>query len=123
MIISPLFLAAQENPVSAGLASANPAGTPESHSWWRGITTNGFCRYRTSYNTNQPESRLNQFRVFDFNDNEPQLDVAQLVIQRAIEKPNEFGFRFNVIAGSGVPEVTAAYGLFRNCETDDRAPR
>ncbi len=117
MITSPLFLSAQENPVSAGLASANPAGTPESRSWWRGITTNGFASLSYEYNTNQPESRLNQFRVFDFNDNEPQLDVAQLVIQRAIEKPNEFGFRFNVIAGSGVPEVTAAYGLFRNCKT------
>jgi hypothetical protein len=31
MVISPLFLGAQENPVSAGLASANPAGTPETH--------------------------------------------------------------------------------------------
>ena len=40
--------------------------------------------------------------------------MAQLVIQRAIEKPNQFGFRFNMIAGSGVPEVTAAYGMFRN---------
>jgi len=38
MIISPLFLGAQENPVTAGLASANPAGTPETHTWWRGIT-------------------------------------------------------------------------------------
>ena len=76
-----------------------------------------FCRYRTA-DTNQPDSRQNQFRVFDFKlDNEPQLDAAQLVIQRAIEKPNQFGFRFNLIAGSGVPEVTAAYGLFRNCHT------
>ena len=117
MITSPLFLGAQENPVSTDLASANPAGAAESHSWWRGITANGFASLSYEYNTNQPESRLNQFRVFDFNDNEPQLDVAQLVIQRAIEKPNEFGFRFNVMAGSGVPEVTAAYGLFRNCQT------
>ncbi len=44
--------------------------------------------------------------------------MAQLVIQRAIEKPKEFGFRFNLIAGSGVPEVTAAYGLFRNRQTE-----
>ncbi|MGA3054187.1 MAG: outer membrane beta-barrel protein [Candidatus Korobacteraceae bacterium] len=117
MIISPLFLGAQENPVAAGLASANPAGTPETRPWWRGITTDGFLSLSYSYNINQPDSRLNQFRVFDFNDNEPQLDVAQLVIQRAIEKPNQFGFRFNLLAGSGVPEVTAAYGLFRSCET------
>jgi len=33
--------------------------------------------------------------------------MAQPVIQRAIEMPNQFGFRFNMIAGSGVPEVTA----------------
>ena len=117
MIISPLFLGAQETPAAAGVASANPAGTPEPHTWWRGITTDGFLSLSYSYNTNQPDSRQNQFRVFDFNDNEPQLDVAQLVIQRAIEKPNQFGFRFNLITGSGVPEVTAAYGLFRNCHT------
>ena len=117
MIVSPLSLGAQENPVAAGLASANPAGTPETHAWWRGITANGFLSLSYEYNTNQPDSRLNQFRVFDFNDNDPQLDMAQLVIQRAIEKPKQFGFRFNLIAGSGVPEVTAAYGLFRNCQT------
>ena len=38
MLLSPLLLGAQENPVAAGLASANPAGTPETHAWWRGIT-------------------------------------------------------------------------------------
>jgi hypothetical protein len=117
IIMSPLSLGAQENPVAAGQASANPAGTSETLAWWRGITTDGFLSLSYSYNTNQPDSRLNQLRVFDFNNNEPQLDVAQLVIQRAIEKPNQFGFRFNLMAGSGVPEVTAAYGLFRSCET------
>ncbi len=118
MILSPLSLLAQDDPVTAGLASADPAGTGETHTWWRGITTNGFVSLSYGYNTNQPDSHQNQYRVFDFNDNEPQLDVAQLVIQRAIEKPKEFGFRFNLIAGSGVPEVTAAYGLFRNCQDD-----
>ena len=117
IIISPLLLRAQDDPVTTGLASANPAGAAEIHTWWRGITTNGFLSLSYGYNTNQPDSYQNQYRVFDFNDNEPQLDMAQLVIQRAIEKPKEFGFRFNLIAGSGVPEVTAAYGLFRNCET------
>ena len=123
MIISPLPLIAQDNPVTAGLASANPADAPETHTWWRGITTNGFLSLSYGYNTNQPDSRQNQYRVFDFNDNEPQLDVAQLVIQRAIEKPKQFGFRFNLLAGSGVPEVTAAYGLFRNMQTGDCPPR
>ena len=77
-----------------------PAPT-RSKPWWHTITANGFASLSYGYNTNQPYDRLNQFRVFDFNDNEPQLDMAQLVIQRAIEKPNQFGFRFNMIAGSG----------------------
>ncbi len=74
-------------------------------------------RFRTATTPTSLYDRLNQFRIFDFNDNEPQLDMAQIVIQRAIEKPNQFGFRLNMIAGSGVPEVTAAYGMFRNMET------
>ncbi len=69
------------------------------------------------HNDNDPIPPINQFRVFDFNDDEPQLDVAELVIQRAISAPKQFGFRFDLIAGSGVPKVTAAYGLFRNMTT------
>ena len=75
------------------------------------------CPSPTRYNLNDPSPRINQFRVFDFNDDDPQLDVAQLVIQRAISEPKQFGFRFDLIAGSGVPEVTAAYGLFRDMRT------
>ncbi len=95
---------------------AGPVNEP--HLAWRGITFNGFASFSYGYNTNQPYDRLNQFRIFDFNDNEPQLDMAQIVVQRAIEKPNQVGFRLNMIAGSGVPEVTAAYGMFRNMETN-----
>jgi len=90
------------------------ASAPDSPSWWRGITTDGLLSLSYTYNENVPGNRINQFRVFDFNDDEPQLDMAQFVIQRSISEPKQFGFRFNLIAGSGVPEVTAAYGLFRN---------
>ncbi len=55
--------------------------------------------------------------MFDFNDDDPQLDVAQLVIQHPIAESGRFGFRLNMMAGSGVPEVTAAYGLFRDTST------
>ncbi len=96
--------------------SAPPPGSPEIKAWW-GITVNGFASLSFVYNTNNPVFRINQYRVFDYADVEPQLDMAQLVIQRAIDKPNQFGFRFNMIAGSAVPKVTAAYGMFRNCET------
>jgi hypothetical protein len=98
-------------------ASAQVASITETKPWWRGITTDGFISLSYTYNDNVPALRINQFRVFDFNDDDPQLDAAQLVIQRAISEPKQFGFRFNLIAGSGVPEVTAAYGLFRNMHT------
>ena len=83
----------------------------------RDISTNGYLSFSYTYNVNTPSPRINQFRVFDFNDDDPQLDVAQLVIQRAISEPKQFGFRFDLMTGSGVPEVTAAYGLFRNTHT------
>ena len=105
----------QPNEVAINV-DAGPVNEP--HLAWHGITLNGFASLSYGYNANQPYDRLNQFRIFDFNDNEPQLDMAQIVVQRAIEKPNQFGFRLNMIAGSGVPEVTAAYGLFRNMQTD-----
>ncbi|MGO9516544.1 MAG: outer membrane beta-barrel protein [Candidatus Korobacteraceae bacterium] len=118
MLASSLPLFAQDDPPAATKASVSSDPSDETKSWWRTITVNGFASLSYGYNANQPYDRLNQFRVFDFNDNEPQLDMAQLVIQRAVEKRNQFGFRFNMIAGSGVPEVTAAYGMFRNMETD-----
>ncbi len=117
IVISPLLARAQ---VSAPVPV--PAADPvvdagEAHPWWRQITTDGYASLSYSYNQNQPEPRLNQFRVFDFNDNDPQLDVAELVVQRAIAEPNQFGFRLDLFAGSGVPEITAAYGLFRDTHT------
>ncbi len=117
MLVLPLPFFAQDNAPDPASASVSSNSSEPTKPWWRTITANGFASLSYGYNTNQPYSGLNQFRIFDFNDNEPQLDMAQLVIQRTVEKPNQFGFRVNVIAGSGVPEVTAAYGLFRSTET------
>lgn len=116
MLVSPLFLFAQSS------APANPPAVAASNDlpgkpWWKGITADGFASLSYTHNTNVPRTHLNQFRVFDFNDNEPQLDVAQLVLQHAVSEPRQFGFRYNMIAGSGVPEITAAYGMFRDKTT------
>ncbi len=108
--------APRENLVAVAL-SPDPAKSDENVGFWRSITVNGFASLSYLYNTNDPVFRINQYRVFDYADEEPQLDMAQLVIQRAIDKPNQFGFRLNMIAGSAVPKVTAAYGMFRNCDT------
>jgi len=112
MLASPRFLCAQNNPVPVS-SGDTVRGTP----WWEGITIDGFLSFSYTYNTNIPVPRLNQFRVFDFNDDDPQLDVAQLVIQHPVSESRQFGFRLNMIAGSGVPEITAAYGMFRDTST------
>jgi len=118
MLASPLFLCAQ-NP--------DPPGPPqnsasEHHSWWDGITYDGLASFSYTYNTNDPVPPLNQFRVFEFNDNQLQVDVAQLVVQHPASAPNQFGFRVNFIVGQGVPQVTASYGLFRNNQTGKGQP-
>ncbi len=117
MSLSPLLVCAQtETPTPA--PATDPVGsTGQEKPWWRDISTNGFLSLSYTSNNNDPSPRINQFRVFDFNNDDPQLDVAQLVIQRAIKEPKQFGFRVDLMAGSGVPEVTAAYGLFRDMQT------
>ncbi|HVM92758.1 MAG TPA: outer membrane beta-barrel protein [Terriglobales bacterium] len=110
MFASPLVLLAQAS--SAADPSA-PNNGPQNKAWWREITTDGFMSLSYTYNTNDPADHLNQFRVFDFN-TDPQLDVAQIVVQHAVGEVSRYGFRYNMIAGSGVPEITAAYGMFRD---------
>src|SRR5579885_1809472 len=100
--------------VGTVLALSRPLLSQETTHW---LAVNGYASLSYTYDDNKPDNRINQFRVFDFNDEEPQLDVAQLVFQHATTKSNEFGFRIELIAGSGVPEITAASGLFRNRQT------
>src|SRR5579871_4358456 len=91
MLASSPFLPAQ-NDVSASPTTASSAISVETKSWLRGITTDGYLSLSYTYNTNDPVPRINQFRVFDFNDNDPQLDVAQLVVQHPVSEPGQFGF-------------------------------
>ena len=67
-----------------------------------------------SYNANRPASGTNQFRVFDFDDNTVKVDVAEVVLQKAVAKRGEAGFRIDAVAGGSIPRVSAAAGLFRD---------
>ena len=116
MLASPLLSFPQDS-TPADPPPVSSANNPANKAWWKGITTDGFVSLSYSSTTNDPAPRINQFRVFDFNDNDPQLDGAQLVIQHSVSEPKQFGFRLNMLAGSGVPEVTASYGFFRNTRT------
>ena len=121
MASSPLVFAQDASspaplPVNAE-ANAGQNSSKEHLPWWKGITANGYMSLSYNYNTNDPNNHQNQFRVFDFNENEPQLDVAELSFQHSVEKVRDFGFRFDLIAGSGVPEITSAYALIRDTTT------
>lgn len=110
MFASSPFLSAQSSNITDAPA-ASPSDPVETKSWLRGITTDGYLSLSYTYNTNDPIPPINQFRVFDFNDDEPQLDVAQLVIQHPVGESGRFGFRVNMIAGSAVPQVVASRGM------------
>jgi hypothetical protein len=82
--------------------------------WLTGTTLNTFASTSWSHNLNNPDSRTNQFRVFDVNDKSIQLDVLELALQHPASKPRESGFRVDATFGSSIPHVTASSGLFRD---------
>lgn len=59
--------------------------------WFEEITVKGFVSSSYSYNFARPPSRTNAYRVFDFDDNTFELDVAELVVQH-LAKPHAGGF-------------------------------
>lgn len=89
-------------------------GTGEERPWYEAIAVHGFASTSWSYNFERPNSRLNAFRVFDFDDNMFKVDVAELSALRAATQPGDTGFRVDLVAGSSVPRVSAASGLFRD---------
>ena len=91
-----------------------PTPTPAPKPWYEEIAVNGFLSTSYEYNFNRPASGTNQYRVFDFDDNTFKVDVAEVVLQKAVAKPGEAGFRVDAVAGSSIPRVSAAAGLFRD---------
>ena len=85
--------------------------------WYEEVTVNGLVSASWSYNLNRPASGTNQYRVFDFDDDSFKLDVVDLVIQKAVSKAGDAGFRVDAAAGASIPRMTAASGLFRDPAT------
>jgi hypothetical protein len=82
--------------------------------WYETIGVNALVTTSWSWNFNRPDSGTNQLRVFDFDDNSMKIDGAELVLQKAASAPGEAGFRVDAVAGSSIPRMTAAAGLFRD---------
>ncbi len=98
--------------------AAQSASAPETKPSFQTITLNGFLSGTYTHNFGHPDSQLNQFRVFDFNADKPVFDVGELVLQKPVSKPGQWGFRMDLTAGSDEPEVSASYGFFRDADGD-----
>jgi hypothetical protein len=88
---------------SATSATAAAAALPK---WFDDLAVNAFVSTGYVYNSGRPGTGANSYRVFDFNDNSFNLDVAELVVQIAASKPNDAGFRVDFAAGNSIPQIT-----------------
>jgi hypothetical protein len=119
-----LSLNAQSPPAAPAPPSAAPAAPtpapapPPAKPWYEEIAVNAFISASYSYNFNRPDSGTNQLRVFDFDDNTFKVDVAEVVLQKAISKPGEAGFRIDLAAGSSIPRVSSSFGLLQGQDVD-----
>lgn len=90
---------------SAPATAKTVAAVPK---WFDEIAVNAFVSTAYQYNANRPTTGTSSYRVFDFNDNSFNLDVAEVVVQIAPAKPNDAGFRVDIAGGNSVPEITKA---------------
>jgi hypothetical protein len=95
------------------------ADAPLANPWYEQITLNGLVEVSYGYNFNRPDSGLNQYRVFDFDDNSFELEMLEIVAQKGVTIPGDAGFRFDLAFGSAVPRVAASFGLFRDRATGE----
>ncbi len=109
-ILPPLLLAAPLLFLGGGARGEEPAP------WFQQVTVNGLVSTSYGFNANRPDSRTNQFRVFDQDEGTFQIDVAELAVQRIPAAAGQAGFSIHLTAGSSIPRVAAASGLFRDDE-------
>jgi hypothetical protein len=86
---------------SALIANAIPA-------FFRDIQANAFVSFGDTYNLNSPPDQLNGLRFFDNRSNSMGLDGAELVLQKAVSKIGDAGFRVDVVAGSALAKAQAS---------------
>jgi hypothetical protein len=104
-------------PLAAVAVTAHAAESDTPPAWYEAVTVNGFLSTSYTYNFNRPPSQTNQLRVFDLDHDSLTLDAFELVVQRPANGPGEAGFRVDAVAGSTIPRVSAASGLFRDVDT------
>lgn len=79
--------------------------------WYEVISFHGLVSTAYSYNFNKPDTMINSYRVFDFDDNNMKVDVVELSLSKRPATTGEAGFRLDVTAGSSIPKISRSAGL------------
>ena len=82
---------------SDSAAKAAEAAVPN---FFRDIQANAFASFGYINNLNQPQDQLNGLRYFDHKANTFSADLAELVVQKAVGKVGDAGFRIDLTAGT-----------------------
>jgi hypothetical protein len=85
----------------------------------KGIEVHGFASSSYSYNLNEPNDNLNDFRVYDDDDNSFKFDTGELVIKKDASKPGDVGFRTDLTYGFSNPRTNKSSGGANAATTDD----
>ena len=107
VIVASLSRTDSARPSTDSLASTTKAAAALPK-WFDLIAVNAFVSTAYEYNSNRPKTGTSSYRVFDYNDNSFNLDVAEVVVQIAPAKPNDAGFRVDVAAGNSIPQISKA---------------
>ena len=110
-----------ESPTPAATAAAKPASDSAAKAaadsalianaipaFFRDIQANAFVSFGDTYNLNSPPDQLNGLRFFDNRSNSLGLDGAEVVLQKAVAKAGDAGFRIDLVAGTALPKAQAS---------------
>ena len=79
--------------------SASKAAEPVPN-FFRDIQANAFASLGYISNLNKPQDQINTLRYFDSRANTFSVDLAELVVQKAVAKAGDAGFRIDLTAGT-----------------------
>ena len=86
---------------SASATSDSTSKAPEAvPNFFRDIQANAFASFGYINNLNQPQSQAIGLRYFDNRANTFSVDLAELVVQKAVANAGDAGFRLDLTAGS-----------------------
>jgi hypothetical protein len=91
--------AAEPEPAPVASDSAAKAAEPVPN-FFRDIQANAFASFGYLSNLNRPQDQAIGLRYFDNRANTFSVDLAELVVQKAVAKAGDAGFRIDLVAGS-----------------------